>query len=151
LKWGRRATGHSDFFKKEGTMITKISKIIALTALIALAFGMISVGDAVAEEKAKGRYLIIWEMDQSKIPIDPKTRQAAWTPLVAMVKHQIQTGLTISWGGFVGETRGYTIMEGTVQEVHDACFRYVPFVIFKVYPLATLDEVGKMIQGIYKE
>jgi hypothetical protein len=30
-------------------------------------------------------------------------------------------------------------------------FRYVPFVIFKVYPLATLDEVGKMIQGIFKE
>ena len=131
--------------------MTKISKIIVLIALIALAFGMISVGDAVAEEKAKGRYLIIWEMDQSKIPIDPKTRQAAWTPLVAMVKQNIQTGLTISWGAFVGETRGYTVMEGTVQEVHDALFIYVPFVIFKVYPLATLDEVGKMIQGIYKE
>ena len=127
------------------------SKIIILTGLIILAFGVTVIGDAVAEEKAKGRYLAIWEMDQSKIPVDPKTRQAAWTPLVAMVKQDIQNGLTISWGGFVGETKGYTIMEGTVQEVHDALFRYVPFVILKVYPLATVDEVGKMIQSIYKE
>jgi hypothetical protein len=98
------------------------SKIIILTGLIILAFGVTVISDAVAEEKAKGRYLVIWEMDQSKIPIDPKTRQAAWTPLVAMVKQDIQTGLTISWGAFVGEARGYTVMEGTVQEVHDAIY-----------------------------
>jgi len=53
-----------NFKKKEETIMTKISKIIALTALITFAFGMTVVGDAVAGEKYKGRsafYTIKWE------------------------------------------------------------------------------------------
>ena len=122
-----------------------------LAIILMLAFSLITVGAAIGEEKAKGRYLVLWEMDQSKIPVDPKVRGAAWAPLVQMVKQDMQTGLTISWGAFVGTTKGYTLAEGTVQEIHNALHRYVPFVIFTVYPIVTIDQVGVTIKGLTME
>jgi hypothetical protein len=31
-----------------------------------------------------GKYLVLWEMDKSKIPIDPKKRVPAWKPIMDM-------------------------------------------------------------------
>ena len=127
--------------------MTKTSKIIALTALITLVFGIAVIDNAVADEK-RGTYLIIWELDQTKISIDPKERAAGYGALMAMVRKDHERGITTSWGAFPGEGRGYTLMEGTVLEVMIALEQYAPFVTFKVHPIASESQVNEMIKTL---
>jgi len=51
-----------------------------------------------------GKYLLHWEMDQAKIPIDPKERGAAWSMLMAMVGQDREKGILTDFGKFVGQT-----------------------------------------------
>ena len=94
------------------------------------------------------KYLVLWEVDQSKIPIDPKERGEGWTLLMAMVQQDIDNGLTKDWGAFVGETSGYSLFEGTELDVMNALQQYVPFCIFEVRPVATAAQVNEMIKGL---
>ena len=95
-----------------------------------------------------GKYLILWEVDQTKIPIDPKERAAAWGLLMALIRQDFEKGLTKEWGAFVGETNGYAINEGTELEVMLGLAQYVPFCSFKVHPVATENQVNEMIKAL---
>lgn len=94
------------------------------------------------------KYLVFWEVDQSKIPIDPKERGEGWSLLMAMVQQDIENGLTKDWGAYVGETSGYSVFEGSELEVMNALQQYVPFCIFEVRPIATVNQVNEMIKGM---
>ena len=124
-------------------------KIIALTALIILAFSLTAIGNAVAEEKMTGKYLILWELDQTKLPIDPKERAAGWAAFMAMVRKDHERGVTTSWGSILGGG-GYTLMEGTVLEVMIALQQYVPFVTYKVHAIASESQVNELIKALSK-
>jgi len=95
-----------------------------------------------------GKYLVLWEVDQTKIPINPKERGEGWGMLMAMVGQDIKKGITKDWGAFVGESSGYAINEGTEIEVMRSLQQFVPFCIFKVYPIATEGQVNEMIKGL---
>lgn len=95
-----------------------------------------------------GKYLVLWEIDQTKIPIDPKERAVAWGLLMGLIEQDIKKGLTKDWGAFVGETNGYAINEGTEIEVMLGLAQYVPFCIFKVHPIATKGHVLEMIKAL---
>jgi len=95
-----------------------------------------------------GKYLMIWEVDQAKMPIDPKERGAGWSMLMAMVRQDHEKGLISSWGSFVGETNGYGVYEGTEVEVMKAVQQYIPFVIFDVKPIASEEQVNEMIKAL---
>ena len=45
-----------------------------------------------------GRYLVHWEVDQTKIPIDPKERGEGWGVLMAMVRQDHEKGFDIELG-----------------------------------------------------
>jgi hypothetical protein len=96
------------------------------------------------------KYLMIWELDASKIPIGREDRAAAWTPMVAMVEQGIKDGYIKDWGIFVGESRGYSIAEGTEAEIALFNQQWVPFVDFKVHPVATIKDIRKVIEGLSK-
>ncbi|MEJ2658583.1 MAG: hypothetical protein P8012_15570 [Desulfobacterales bacterium] len=91
-----------------------------------------------------GKYLALWEIDQTRIPDDPKERGAGWSALMAEI------GLTKDWGAFVGETSGYAIYEGTELEVMNAIQQYIPFASFHVHPIASVDQVSEMIESLSK-
>ena len=95
-----------------------------------------------------GKYLVLWEVDQSKIPIDPKERGEGWSFLMAMVRQDIEKGITKDWGSFVGDTKGYSINEGTEVEVMNALQQYVPFCTYQVHPIATESQVNEMIKAL---
>ena len=95
-----------------------------------------------------GKYLILWEMDQTKIPLDPKERGGAWSLLMAMVRQDVEKGIVKDFGMFVGETSGYAVHEATELEVMSTLQQYVPYAIFKVYPIATESQVNEMIKGM---
>ena len=95
-----------------------------------------------------GKYLVLWEVDQTKIPIDPKERGDGWSLLMAMVKQDIEKGITKDFGAFIGENKGYSIHEGTELDVMNTLAQYVPFCIFKVHPVASESQVSEMIKGL---
>jgi hypothetical protein len=95
-----------------------------------------------------GRYLILWEVDQTKIPIDPKDRGAGWGMLMAMIRKDFEKGIAKDWGTFVGQSKGYAVQEGTELDVMKTLQQYVPFCIFTVYPVATESQVNEMIKAL---
>lgn len=95
-----------------------------------------------------GIYLSLWEVDQSKIPIDPKERGEGWALLMSLVRQDIEKGLIKSWGAFVGEAKGYCVWEGGEVEVMVAVQQYVPYVKFKVHPVATEKQVNEEIKAL---
>jgi hypothetical protein len=97
-----------------------------------------------------GKYLLLWEIDPTRVPVDPKQRAAAWKPLIEMVKQDMKKGTSKDWGSFVGEANGYGIAEGTEVEVGNMLQQYSPFVHFKVHPIASLSQVEEMMKALIK-
>ena len=97
-----------------------------------------------------GKYLLLWEIDATKIPVSPKERGAGWNALMEMVKQDIKKGMNKDWGAFVGEINGYAVIEGTEVEVMNTLQQYVPFVHFKVHPIASVSQVDEMIKALTK-
>jgi len=95
-----------------------------------------------------GKYLVLWEIDQSRVPVDAKERGAGWGALMEMVKQDIKAGVTKDFGAFVGEINGYTVSEGTEVEVASALVKYSPFVSVKVYPVASVSQVDEITKSL---
>ena len=64
-----------------------------------------------------GRYLLLWDIERTRVPLDPKERGAGFNMLLEMVKQDIKKGLTKDWGVFIGEHTGYSVVEGSEVEV----------------------------------
>ena len=95
-----------------------------------------------------GKYLVLWEMDQTKVPISPQDRGTAWAALTDMIREAMKKGITKDFGTFVGELRGYSILEGTEVEVSNELQQYVPFAIFEVHALMSLKQTNEMIKAL---
>lgn len=96
------------------------------------------------------KYLLLWEIDTTKIPVSPKERGAGWKALMDMVKQDMKKGFTKDWGAFVGELSGYAVDEGTELELMNTLQQYTPFVHFKVHPIASVSQVEEMIKALTK-
>jgi hypothetical protein len=97
-----------------------------------------------------GKYLYIWEIDRTKIPVNQKERGDGFKMLLEMVKQDIKKGITKDWGVFVGEFNGYSVVEGTEVEILKQVQQFTPFVYFKVYPIASVTQVEEMIKALTK-
>ncbi len=97
-----------------------------------------------------GKYLLLWEIDWMKVPVNPKERGAGFNMLLEMVKKDIKNGKTKDWGSFIGEHSGYSVVEGTEVEVMNQLQQFTPFVHFKVHPIASVSQVEEMIKALTK-
>jgi hypothetical protein len=97
-----------------------------------------------------GKYLLLWEIDQTKIPVDLKERGGEFGVLMKVIKQDIKKGLLKDWGLFVGEHNGYSVVEGTEVEVIKATQRYTPFICFAAHPVASVHHTGEMIKALTK-
>jgi len=95
-----------------------------------------------------GKFLSLWEVDPSRVPVSPQERAAGWSALVNMVKEDMKKGLIKDWGAFVGEINGYAVAEGTEVEIGKMNVQYAPFVHFKTYPIASLRDVEQVIKSL---
>jgi hypothetical protein len=95
-----------------------------------------------------GRYLLLWKVDPARVPVNPQERAAMWQPMLDMVKQEMEQGLNQAWGVFVGELAGYAVLEGTEVEIGAAVQKYVPYVLFSVHPLASLEQMGEVIKAM---
>ncbi|MBA7603054.1 hypothetical protein ES703_10156 [subsurface metagenome] len=94
-----------------------------------------------------GKYLILWEADNTRMPVDPKERDAVFKPIMAMVKQDIQRGIVKDRGMFIGESNGYTVAEGTEEEIDNMTERWVPFFTSKVHAIASFSQVEEILKG----
>jgi len=98
-----------------------------------------------------GKYLVLWEVDKSRLPISPKERGAGWGVLMKSVGESLKEGgIAKSWGAFVGETRGYVVWEASELEVLIETQKYTPWITFETHPIATADQVNEMIKELTK-
>jgi hypothetical protein len=95
-----------------------------------------------------GKYMLLWALDQTKVPADPKERAAGWTMLMDMVKQDIERGATKDWGAFPGELGGYVVAEGTEVELMLLTAQYTPYVTFKIHPVASVSQVDEMLEAM---
>ena len=95
-----------------------------------------------------GRYLLLWELDPTGVPVSPQERGTAWAALTDMVKKDLKKGTLKDWGTFVGEGKGYAVAEGTEVEVANALQQYVPYVYFETHPIASLSQIGEVIKAL---
>ena len=97
-----------------------------------------------------GKYLYLWEIDRTKIPLDPKERGVGFSMLMEMVKQDIKKGITKDWGAFVGELYGYAVVEGTEVEIMNMAQQYSPFVHFKAHPIGSVSQAEEMVKAMTK-
>ena len=69
---------------------------------------------------------------------------------MAMVRQDLEKGFVKEWGAFVGETKGFDVIEGTEVEVMNVMQQYVPYVTFKVHPVASVSQVDEMLEAMSK-
>jgi len=97
------------------------------------------------------KYLILWKMDQNRIPEDPAEIMKRDEKFMSMIKEDMEKGKTLEWGMFAGgRTAGYVICEGTDLEVSMENMKYIPYIRMKSYPVLgpdQIEEMMKMMQG----
>jgi len=96
------------------------------------------------------KFLLLWELDPTKVPISPQERGTAWSRLLDMVEQDLKKGALKDWGAFVGEINGYAVAEGTEVEIGNLVQQYIPFVCFKVHPIASLSQVNEVTKALSK-
>ena len=97
-----------------------------------------------------GKYLLLWEIDPTKIPVDLKERGGEFGALMKVIKQDMKEGLLKDWGLFVSEHKGYSVVQGTEVEVIKAIQRYTPFVCFAAHSIASVTQAGEMIKALNK-
>lgn len=95
-----------------------------------------------------GKYLMIWELNYSLVPVDAKERAAGYEMLLTLVKQDFEKGLAKDWGNFVGEGSGYCIAEGSEVEINKMVQQYSPYVNFKTHPVASVEQVDEVIKSL---
>lgn len=93
-----------------------------------------------------GRYLVLWETDMSRIPEDPKEQFALFSRIIDMLKEDIKNGLTKDFGMFFGGNEGYTIDEGTEEEVTIGSMKYSPYIKCKVCPIISIEQLDNIMK-----
>lgn len=94
------------------------------------------------------RYMVLWEVDTSRTPEDPKEKKAQLRGFGDVVVKQMKEGRIKDWGVFGGEMRGFTIFEGSIADLHLFNTMWLPFVRFEVNQIMTVDEVNKVAEAL---
>ncbi|KKL22876.1 hypothetical protein LCGC14_2431030 [marine sediment metagenome] len=97
-----------------------------------------------------GKYLILWEIDASRLPVSRKERAAGWKALLSFIKKDIESGLTLDWGSFVGELKGYSIIEGDELAINISLQQYSPFVTFKLHAITSVEQAEQLVEAMAK-
>jgi len=92
-----------------------------------------------------GKYLCLWEIDMSRIPEDPKEQMEFFERIQNICKEDFEKGPTKDFGMFLGGHNGYTIEEGTEDEVAMSAMRYCPFVKCTIHQVLSTDQLSEIM------
>ena len=86
------------------------------------------------------RYMLFWEYDATRCPLDPKEKVGQWLALTEVVKNQLKNGQIKEWAHYAGETSGFVIVEGTEMDALKVSDSFVPYVKFTSKVLLTIEQ-----------
>ncbi|KUO40100.1 MAG: hypothetical protein AVW06_02885 [Hadesarchaea archaeon DG-33-1] len=94
-----------------------------------------------------GKFLMLWEIDLSRMPVNPAERGQLYNQLLQSVKNDMKKGLK-DWGFCVGNNRGHAIFEGSEADLGLLIEQYIPYVRFKTYLELDVEATEKMSQAM---
>ena len=94
------------------------------------------------------KYYMTWELDNSRIPVDPKERGGMWTQMLSLIQQDMKEGRITDWGSIPGEGKGYSVSEQSALELSKSLQRFSPFVKFKVHHVMTLEETIELSKSL---
>ncbi len=97
-----------------------------------------------------GKYLSLWELDMNRVPEDPKKQLELFTKLQNMVKEDLKNGIIKDFGIFLGGDAGYSIVEGTDEQIAMFTMKYAPFVKCKIQSAISIEQIDEIMKKIRK-
>ena len=94
------------------------------------------------------KYVLLWEMDNTRTPEDLEERKTRHRGFQDIVRQQMKDGEIADWGAYVGETKGFCIVEGSAEDVHKLVGRWVPWVSFQTRELLSIEQVIKATEAM---
>jgi hypothetical protein len=95
-----------------------------------------------------GRFLVLWEIIEDRIPTSPQEIATGWSVMLELTKEDIKKGIVKEWGVVAGELRGFSIFEGTELEIAKNLVRYAPYIRFQVSPILSASETEEVIKSL---
>lgn len=95
-----------------------------------------------------GRYITLWKTDLNRVPEDPKEQIALFSKLIGMVREDIKNGITKEFAMFLDGNSGYTIEEGTEEEVAMCNMKYCPYIKSKVQQVMSIDQLEEIMKKL---
>lgn len=95
------------------------------------------------------KFLILWELDTSMLPESCEEQMALFTRLIKMVKDDLKKSM-LDWGEFIGGNAGYSVAEGTEQEIALTLMKYYPYIKFKVHPTLSVNQLEENMKALSK-
>lgn len=94
------------------------------------------------------KYITLWEMNMAKFPTDLVESGKTMMKLVEMTKQWGKDNPGDEWGKFLGENKGYSIVNGTPEKVMKLSMMFSPYVEFKVFQAISIDEVEAAMKAM---
>lgn len=92
------------------------------------------------------KFLIKWQLNPLMTPADPEERAKLWLSMLEMVKAELNSGESIDWGEYCDASGGYSISEGNDADLFTGVLRWMPYIIFDVKPVLTVDQVMESVK-----
>jgi hypothetical protein len=93
-------------------------------------------------------YLLIWNLNPGYVLEDAAQRGNQWKQLLDMVEQDMKKGVTKDWGSFIGETGGYSVVEGSELEIGIMTQRYAPYVEFETHACASVEQTKELLNAL---
>jgi hypothetical protein len=93
-------------------------------------------------------YLLIWNLNPNYISEEPAKRAKQWQQLMKMIDEDMKRGVLKSWGSFIAEGGGYSLMEGSELDVSVMAQQYVPYVEFETHACATFEQTKQLLEAM---
>jgi hypothetical protein len=97
-----------------------------------------------------GKFLALWEEDDSRLPADPRERGAGYQEALKFLRQEMKKKVIKGWGSFVGTTGGSTIYEGAEAEVANSMQHFIPFYSYNIYPVPSLEQAEEATKALLK-
>jgi hypothetical protein len=94
------------------------------------------------------KYLVLWQVDQSRIPMDPKERGKNFGMALELVKDDLKKGNFTDWGHYYAGNSGYVTTELPELELEKTLQKYSPLIIFDVHPVGSADTAAKVAKWL---
>jgi hypothetical protein len=94
------------------------------------------------------KYLVLWQVDQNRVPMDPKERGKNFGMALELVKQDLKKGNFTDWGHYYAGNYGHLTTTLPELELEKTLQKYSPLIIFDVHPVTSADtaaEVAKFL------